>query len=90
MAKKPWKEVTLEERLKMKKFVEQADPDTPLPPEYVASYLDSSPATLQKKRCEDTNGIPFIKIGKRAVAYIKRDVVSHIQANQYTSTSQYA
>ncbi len=89
MAKKPWKDVTLEEKIQMKMMVERVSPDTPVSPEHAASYLNKSPATLQKMRCEDSEGIPFVKIGKRAVGYIKRDLQAYVQARQYRSTSEY-
>ena len=90
MAKKLWKNVTEDEKMKMKQFVINNPPDTPLTPEYAASYLGVSTATLQKMRCEDTNGIPFFKPRARCVVYYKSDLDAYLTSSPaYRCTSQY-
>ena len=90
MAKKLWKNVTEDEKMKMKQFVINNPPDTPLTPEYAASYLGVSTATLQKMRCEDTNGIAFFKPSYRCVVYYKRDLDAYLTSSPaYRCTSQY-
>lgn len=91
MTRKAWKNVTEDEKMKMKQFVINNPPDTPLSPEYAASYLDVSTATLQKMRCEDTNGIPFYKPSPRCVVYYKRDLDEYLTGEPaYQSTAEYA
>lgn len=91
MAKKPWKNVTDDEKMKMKQFVINNPPDTPLTPEYAASYLDVSTATLQKMRCEDTDGIPFFKPRHKCIVYYKRDLDDYLtDTPAYNCTVQYA
>ena len=91
MAKKSWKNVTEDEKMKMKQFVINNPPNTPLTPEYAASYLGVSTATLQKMRCEDTNGIAFFKPRPRCVVYYKRDLDDYLTDEPaYHCTAQYA
>ena len=90
MAKKLWKNVTEDEKMKMKQFVINNPPDTPLTPEYAASYLSVSTATLQKMRCEDTNGIAFFKPRARCIVYYKRDLDTYSTSSPaYRCTSEY-
>ena len=90
MAKQLWKNVTEDEKMKMKQFVINNSPDTPLTPEYAASYLGVSTATLQKMRCEDTNGIAFFKPSHRCVVYYKRDLDDYLTSQPaYRCTSEY-
>lgn len=86
--KKSWKNVTHSEKQQMKQMVQIATPETPFSPEYAASYLGLSTATLQKWRCEKSNAITFIKVG-RAVAYLKKDLDAFLQQNQYRCTANY-
>lgn len=58
------------------------------PQEVVALYLDCSPWTLAKMRCE-SNTLPFKKIGRR-VAYKKSDVLAFEASKTVNSTAQYA
>ena len=91
MAKKLWKNVTEDEKIKMKQFVIDNPDNTPLPSEYAASYLGISTATLQKMRCEDSNGIPFFKPRARCVVYYKRDLDNYLTDEPaYHCTAQYA
>lgn len=91
MAKKKWIDVTEDEKIKMKQFVINNPPCTPLTPEYAASYLGVSTATLQKMRCEDTNGIAFFKPRPRCVVYYKRDLDDYLTDEpSYHCTAQYA
>lgn len=78
MAKKLWKNVTEDEKMKMKQFVINNPPNTPLTPEYAASYLGVSTATLQKMRCQDINGIRFYKPRHRCIVYYKCDLDEHL------------
>lgn len=90
MAKKSWKDVTEDEKMNMKQFVIDNPPDTPLTPEYAASYLGVSTATLQKMRCQDTNGIPFFKPGARCVVYYKSDLDEYLTSRPaYRCTAEY-
>lgn len=89
MAKKTWGQLTELDKVTMAQYVIDNPPTTPLSAEQAASYLGVSTATLQKKRCEDTNGILFTKIG-RQVIYYKRDLDAYL-ANMptYNHTAQY-
>lgn len=90
MAKKTWGQVTEHEKLSMAQYAIDNPPTTPLSAEHAASYLGVSTATLQKMRCEDTNGILFTKIG-RQVIYYKRDLDEYLnRMPAYQHTSQYA
>ena len=90
MAKKLWKSVTEDEKMNMKQFVINNPPDTPLTPEYAASYLGVSTATLQKMRCEDTNGIRFFKPRSRCIVYYKCDLDDYLTSQPaYRCTSEY-
>ena len=91
MAKKLWKNVTEDEKMKMKQFVINNPPCTPLTPEYAASYLGVSTSTLQSMRCQDSNGIPFFKPRHKCIVYYKRDLDEHLAGEQpYHCTAQYA
>ncbi|WP_199506871.1 MULTISPECIES: helix-turn-helix domain-containing protein [unclassified Psychrobacter] len=91
MAKKPWKDVSESEKIKMKEYVDKSPPNTPLSPEFAASYLGISPATLQKMRCTVTDGIPFHKPRHKCIIYYKSDLDAHLQGNTaYRCTAQYA
>lgn len=70
----------------IKNFID-APLDQNFPQEMVALYLDCSPWTLAKMRCEK-NSIPFRKVGRR-VTYKKRDVLDYEQSQTVTSTAQY-
>lgn len=90
MAKKTWRQVSRSEKIDMAQYVIDSPPNTPLSAEYTASYLGMSTATLQKMRCEDTNGIKFTKVG-RQVIYYKRDLDSYLDSMPaYQHTAQYA
>lgn len=90
MAKKTWRQVSRNERMEMAQYVIDSPPSTPLSAEHAASYLNMSTATLQKMRCEDTNGITFTKIG-RQVIYYKRDLDAYLDSMPaYQHTAQYA
>lgn len=90
MAKKSWKDVTEDEKMNMKQFVIDNPPDTPLTPEYAASYLGVSTATLQKMRCQDTNGIRFFKPSHRCIVYYKSDLDEYLTSRPaYRCTSEY-
>tara|TARA_R110002020_G_scaffold15164_1_gene54103 strand:- start:158 stop:430 length:273 start_codon:yes stop_codon:yes gene_type:complete len=90
MAKKLWKDVTEDEKMKMKQFVINNPDDTPLTPEYAASYLEVSTATLQKMRCTNTKGIPFFKPRHKCIVYYKRDLDNYLTNEAYQCTAQYA
>lgn len=89
MAKKRWKDVTEDERMKMKQFVINNPPNTPLTPEYAASYLGTSTSTLQAMRCEKTNGIRFFKPSCRCVVYYKRDLDEYLTSKPAYCTAGY-
>ena len=54
-----------------------------------AAYTGLSPAYLEKLRCVG-GGPRFLKYGRRAVRYAKRDVDAWMNASRYSSTSQTA
>lgn len=90
MAKKTWRQVSRNEKMAMAQYVIDSPPETPLSAEHAASFLGVSTATLQKMRCEDTNGITFTKIG-RQVIYYKRDLETYLASMPtYQHTAQYA
>jgi hypothetical protein len=64
-----------------------AHEDQLFPQETVALYLQCSPWTLAKMRCEDKS-LPFSKIGNR-IAYKKKDVMNYLQSKTVTNTAQY-
>lgn len=89
MAKKTWQQVSKNEKMVMAQYVIGSPPNTPLSAEHAASYLGVSTATLQKMRCEDTNGIMFTKIG-RQVIYYKKDLDAYLASMPaYQHTAQY-
>ncbi|AYO54431.1 helix-turn-helix domain-containing protein [Acinetobacter wuhouensis] len=63
-----------------------AHEDMNFPQEVVALYLDCSPWTLAKMRCEQ-NALPFTKIGRR-ISYKKRDVLEYEKNKTVTCTAQ--
>lgn len=90
MAKKQWRQFTELDKIAMAQYVIDNPPTTPLSIEQAASYLNVSPATLQKMRCEATNGIVFTKIG-RQVIYYKSDLNAYLaRMPAYDHTAQYA
>ncbi|MGP4905149.1 helix-turn-helix domain-containing protein [Psychrobacter faecalis] len=89
MAKKTWRQMSRNEKMAMAQYVIDSPPHTPLSAEHAASYLGISTATLQKMRCEDTNGILFTKIG-RQIVYYKKDLESYLNSMPaYQHTAQY-
>lgn len=64
-----------------------AHEDQLFPQEVVALYLQCSPWTLAKMRCEE-QALPFCKIGSR-VAYKKKDVMAFLASKTITNTAQY-
>ena len=56
------------------------------PHEVVALYLDCSPWTLARMRC-DQSTMPFSKIGRR-VSYKKKDVLQYEQSKTVLNTAQ--
>lgn len=64
-----------------------AHEDQLFPQEIVALYLQCSPWTLAKMRCEDRS-LPFSKIGQR-IAYRKKDVMAYLESKTMTNTAQY-
>ncbi|WP_336951235.1 DNA-binding protein [Acinetobacter sp. AS167] len=60
--------------------------DKNFPQEVVALYLDCSPWTLARMRCEQ-NSLPFTKIGRR-ISYKKRDVLQYEKSRTVTCTAQ--
>jgi hypothetical protein len=63
-----------------------AQEDKNFPQEVVALYLDCSPWTLARMRCEQ-NSLPFTKIGRR-ISYKKRDVLQYEKSRTVTCTAQ--
>ena len=92
MAKKLWKNVTEDEKMKMKQFVINCPPEAAVTCEYAASYLELSPSTLQRWRCQNTDGLAFVKKqGTRLVYYFKRDLQAYLEDSPaYQCTAQYA
>lgn len=70
----------------LRNFIEAPD-DQSFPQEVVALYLDCSPWTLAKMRCDNTD-LPFRKIGRR-VSYKKRDVLSYEKSRTVMCTAQH-
>jgi len=64
----------------------QASEEQKFPQEVVALYLNCSPWTLARMRCEQSS-IPFSKIGRR-VAYKKKDVLKYEQSKTVFNTAQ--
>lgn len=56
------------------------------PQEVVALYLDCSPWTLARMRC-DQSTLPFSKIGRR-VSYKKKDVLQYEKSKTVLNTAQ--
>jgi len=87
MALRNLSKTTDEEKNKMLDHFLNAHEDQLFPQEVVALYLQCSPWTLAKMRCEDQT-LPFSKIGCR-VAYKKKDVMSYLESKTITNTAQY-
>ncbi|WP_343580674.1 DNA-binding protein [Acinetobacter sp.] len=66
----------------------KADEEQKFPQEVVALYLDCSPWTLARMRC-DQSSMPFSKIGRR-VSYKKRDVLQYERSKTVLNTAQLA
>jgi excisionase family DNA binding protein len=56
-------------------------------PREAAEYLRSSESTLAKKRLNDGDGPPFVRIG-RAIRYRRSDLDAWMSASIRTSTSE--
>ncbi|MCG2572000.1 helix-turn-helix domain-containing protein [Acinetobacter sp. ME22] len=69
----------------LRSFIEAPESQS-FPQEVVALYLDCSPWTLAKMRCND-NELPFRKIGRR-VSYKKCDVLAYEAKKTVTCTAQ--
>ena len=69
----------------LKSFIEAPEGQS-FPQEVVALYLDCSPWTLAKMRCNG-NELPFRKIGRR-ISYKKRDVLVYEENKTVTCTAQ--
>ncbi|WP_151709700.1 helix-turn-helix domain-containing protein [Acinetobacter brisouii] len=69
----------------LKSFIEAPEGQS-FPQEVVALYLDCSPWTLAKMRC-NANELPFRKIGRR-VSYKKCDVLAYEAKKTVTCTAQ--
>lgn len=69
----------------LKSFIEAPEGQS-FPQEVVALYLDCSPWTLAKMRC-NANKLPFRKIGRR-VSYKKCDVLAYEAKKTVTCTAQ--
>ncbi|MGF2259065.1 DNA-binding protein [Acinetobacter baumannii] len=65
-----------------------ANEEQKFPQEFVALYLDCSPLTLARMRC-DQSSLPFSKIGRR-VSYKKKDVLKYEQSKTVINTAQLA
>lgn len=65
-----------------------ANEEQKFPQEVVALYLDCSPWTLARMRC-DQSSLPFSKIGRR-VSYKKKDVLKYEQSRTVLNTAQLA
>ncbi|EPG9791310.1 DNA-binding protein, partial [Acinetobacter baumannii] len=65
-----------------------ANEEQKFPQEVVALYLDCSPWTLARMRC-DQSSLPFSKIGRR-VSYKKKDVLKYEQSKTVLNTAQLA
>jgi hypothetical protein len=55
------------------------------PPEIIALVCDVSLSWLQVKRCKG-DGIPFVKIGKRKIGYVKKDVLNFLHNRKCINT----
>lgn len=66
----------------------RANDEQKFPQEVVALYLDCSPWTLARMRC-DQSTIPFYKIGRR-VSYKKKDVLQYEKSKTVLNTAQLA
>lgn len=75
-----------EKNLVLERFL-NAHEEQLFPQEVVALYLQCSPWTLAKMRCEDQS-LPFSKIGNR-IAYKKKDVMAYLESKTVTNTAQY-
>ncbi len=75
-----------EKNLILERFL-NAHEEQLFPQEVVALYLQCSPWTLAKMRCEDQT-LPFSKIGSR-IAYKKKDVMAYLDSKTVTNTAQY-
>ena len=75
-----------EKNLVLERFL-NAHEEQLFPQEVVALYLQCSPWTLAKMRCEDQS-LPFSKIGQR-IAYKKKDVMAYLKSKTVTNTAQY-
>lgn len=75
-----------EKNLILERFL-NAHEEQLFPQEVVALYLQCSPWTLAKMRCED-QALPFSKIGSR-IAYKKKDVMAYLDSKTVTNTAQY-
>ncbi|WP_180115727.1 helix-turn-helix domain-containing protein [Acinetobacter sp. YH12140] len=75
-----------EKNLVLERFL-NAHEEQLFPQEVVALYLQCSPWTLAKMRCEDQS-LPFSKIGSR-IAYKKKDVMAYLESKTVTNTAQY-
>ncbi len=71
----------------LERFI-NANVEQKFPQEVVALYLDCSPWTLARMRC-DQSSMPFYKVGKR-VSYKKKDVLKYEQSKTVMNTAQLA
>ena len=55
-------------------------------PSELSIFLGVSPATLERWRCQG-EGPPFIKIGRRRIAYRSRAVRQWLEARERSSTA---
>lgn len=87
MALRNYSSSTDDEKNRLLKSFLEAPEEQNFPQEVIALYLDCSPWTLARMRC-DSNELPFRKIGRR-VSYKKRDVLNYEQSKTVTCTAQY-
>lgn len=88
MALKNFKNINTDEKTKLLKPFIDASNDQNFGQDLVALYLDCSPWTLARMRC-DGSTLPYTKIGRR-VAYKKADVLAFEKSRTVTCTAQYA
>lgn len=87
MALKNLKNINEDERSKLLKPFLDAPDDQKFGQDLVALYLDCSPWTLARMRC-DGSELPYTKIGRR-VAYRKADVLAFEKSRTVTCTAEY-
>ena len=60
--------------------VKQLNLVPPLTTEDAAKVLGLAPATLENDRCDGRLGVPFVRVGRRAIRYRPSDLAEWLEA----------